>query len=282
MQPGTSQRALCAVVPLALLLAACGPTTPLTGGPTPTPSPEPDLVARLDNLPVGVVRVQQEPGSRRLLAHLDMSGLVPRTAHAVQLRRGTCLQRGGPLLAAFADATSNAAGGMSADVLGPAAPLAGGEYLELHLVGASKLAAGAVPIACADISATAPTAGARMTATPGYKPFGSVSITYTASDRSATLAVSLQALVGRTHHAVEILTGTCTALGQVVQPAGDVSADAGGTVKATLALSGMAGPPPPTGWVVVVRSGAGDAIGTAAQPTAQAQPILCGPFAKAA
>jgi hypothetical protein len=264
-----------------MLLAACGSQGAPSGG-TPRPAPKPDLIARLDNLPQGVARVQQQSGSRRLLAHIDLSGLVPNTAHAVQLRRGACLQRGGPLLASFADATSNATGGMSADVAGPAAPLAGGEYLELHLVGAAQLAAGAVPIACADISTTAPTSGSRMTAPPGFKPFGTISLTYTASNRSGSLGVSLQGLVGGSQHAVQILSGTCSALGPVLHAAGDVTGDSGGTVKARLTVAGLGGPPPVSGWILVVRSGATAAIGTATQPTAQAQPILCGALAKPA
>lgn len=265
----------------AVLLSACGGNGG-SPGPirTPATTPRPDLVAQLDDLPQGVVRLQVEAGSRRLLAHLDVSGLVPSSAHAVQLHRGTCLQRGGALIAAFGDATSNAAGTMSADVSASPAPLGGTEYLELHLVGAAQLAAHAIPLACADIPAGAPTAAARITATPGYKPFGTVTVSYSASSGAAAIDVAVQALVPGTAHAVQILAGTCAAPGALVHDAGDVTADAAGTVRTRLTVAAAGGPPPAAGWIVMVRSGAGAALGTASQPSPQAQPILCGALAK--
>lgn len=283
MQPGTSRRLIGGAASLAVLLAACGGQGTTPGGATPSPkaTPKPDLVARPDNLPQGVVRVQVQ-GSGRLLAHLDATGLVPRTAHAVQLRRGSCLQRGGALLASFGDATSNAAGALNADLGGPAVTLAGGEYLELHLVGAAQLAAGAVPIACADIASAAPSSAVRLTATPGFRAFGTVSLTYDAAARTGKLGVALQAFAGRSVHAVQILSGTCAAPGGLLHAAGDITADAGGTVKTALDLGDVGGPPPASGWIVVVRSGATDAIGTPAVPTPQAQPILCGALTRPA
>jgi hypothetical protein len=153
-------------------------------------------------------------------------------------------------------------------------------YLELHLVGAAALGSAvdpqSIPIACSDISATAPTTAVRVTGTPGYKPFGTVSLTYSGASRSAKLGVTLQAFVGGSVHGLQILSGTCAAPGAVVHTLTDLAADANGTVRSTQTLSGLGAPPPASGWILVVRTGSGDATG------ALTQPLLCGPLSKPA
>lgn len=270
-----------------LLLAACGspPALPLTGaGPTPkaVATPKPDLVARLDDLPQGVVRLHLDPATRHVVAHVDAQGLVPATAHAVQLRRGTCLQRGGVLVTAFADALSGSSGLLNADVratssTGGAIPA--GVHLELYLTAAALLGAQATPLACADIAADSPTAAVGLYPTPGFRPYGTASLVYRAASASASIGVALQELVGSSVHAVQILAGPCAAPGALLHPAGDVVADAGGAVSTTQVVGGLSAAPPRSGWIVVVRYGPTSAIGTAAKPSPQAQPILCGTLA---
>jgi hypothetical protein len=273
---------------LALTLAGCSGGASPGATATATPPPKPDLAAHLDNMPQGIVSLKVDDKTHRITAHLDVNGLAAGTAHAVQLHRGTCLQRGGQLVTGFDDAKSDASGVVAADLRATSASatsIPSGVYVELHLVGAALLGSAAdptsLPIACSDIPAAAPTTAVRIFATPGHKPFGSATLKYDAAGRAANLTVDLQTLASGSVHAVQILGGTCAAPGPVLQAVGDVTADRNGTVHATQVF-GIGTPPPASGWILMIRTGAAAAIGTPAQPTPQAQPLLCGPLSKPA
>jgi hypothetical protein len=262
------------------LLAACGNTTvlPLTNG-----TPKPDLVALLDNMPQGVARLQVDTRLRRIVAHLDVTGIAPSTAHALQLRRGTCLQRGGALVSGFDDARSTSIGAINADVRGTTANTAipSGVHLELHATPNAQTNAQSIPIACMDIPAATPTAPVRVYATPGYKPFGTAQIDYDKTQRAAKLTLALDSLIPSSIHAVQILDGSCAQPGTLLHALGDVAADRNGTAKATQVF-GVATLPPSKGWILMIRTGPASSLGTQQQPTLQAQPLLCGPIAKPA
>jgi hypothetical protein len=282
--PSRGGRAVAFAVP-ALLLAACGGPSGGSPGPSakPAPTAKPDLVAHLDNMPQGTARLEVDARTRRIVAHLAVTGLAPNTAHAVQLHRGSCLQRSGELVTGFADAMSGAGGTMTADVQATssaATAIPSGVYIELHLVGAAALGSAvdpqSIPIACSDISSAAPTTAVRVTGTPGYKPFGTVSLTYSSASRSAKLGLNLQAFVAGSVHGLQILSGTCAAPGAVVHALTDLATDANGTVRSTQTVSGLGVAPPASGWILVVRTGPGAATG------ALTQPLLCGPLSKPA
>ncbi|HXA27560.1 MAG TPA: hypothetical protein VN193_02330 [Candidatus Angelobacter sp.] len=277
------RRGVAALALPSLLLAACSGSGGSPSGPSATPTPStPDVVAHLDNLPQGTARVDVDARTHRLVAHLNVTGLAANVAHAVQLHRGSCLQRGGELVTAFADGVSGAGGALVADLQATSsvATIPAGVYVEIHLVGAAQLGSAvdpqSIPIACSDISATAPAAAVRISGTPGYKPFGAASLSYSSASRSAKLALNLQAFVGGSVHGMQILSGTCAAPGATVHALTDVTTDARGTVTSTQSISGFDVPPPASGWILMIRSGPGAATGP------QAQPLLCGPFAKPA
>jgi len=284
LPPARGRRGAALALP-SLLLAACSGQggSPPGSSATPAAVAKPDLVAHLDNMPQGTARLDVDARTRRIVAHLAVTGLAASTSHAVQLHRGSCLQRGGELVTGFADAVSSAAGTMTADVQATsssAGAIPAGVYIEIHLVGAAQLGSAvdpqSIPIACSDISTAAPTTAVRITGTPGYKPFGTTSLTYSSAGRSAKLALNLQAFVGGSVHALQILSGTCAAPGPLVHALTDVATDPNGTVRSTQTLSGLGAAPPASGWILMIRTGPGAATG------ALTQPLLCGPLSKPA
>lgn len=271
-----------AVVMLGCLVTTCSRATSTLTTPA---TPKPDVVARLDNLPQGLVRLSVNQRTPRISVHLEVTGLAPGVAHAIHLHRGTCLARTADAVASFSDVRSDSKGRIAADTTAIGATSGGipkGVYIDLHLVGDAHLGASggatSIPLACADVADGAATTAVRLFPTPGYKPFGSAALTYAASRRSLDVHLSASSLISGTSHAVVILSGTCVEPGAVIHDVGNLTADAQGNVTTTLTLTGIDAGPPAGGWIVIVRDGSSAEIGASAQPSPLEQPILCGPL----
>ncbi len=257
-----------AVVAVAPILAGLAfATTSMASVPTP-----------LGSMPSGSVTVHRTQGGGLALA-LDVLGLTPGSKHEVALSTGRCnavaggsavhavqAQGTGELQASFQVSRHQSANAGSVSLLlGTPTSSGGGQNPNR-------------PVACVNIPT--PLQGSVQLALRsmlgwGSQLAGSFTVTYDAAAQSLTVDVSARGFVPGSSHAAHIHAGSCQQQGAVLYMLPDLVADASGDIHATRTVTGVASPPPATGWYLNIHLGNSNQILSGGNPTLAFQPLLC-------
>jgi hypothetical protein len=257
-----------AVVVSAAIFAGLAVATPAIAA-VPTP---------LGSMPAGSVTVHRAHGGGLAVA-LDVLGVTPGSAHQVGLSTSPCnaaaggsgvrvvqAAASGELRASFQVAKRKSRNAVSVSLLlGTPGSRGGG-------VNPNR------PIMCANIPQPlrgSPRLALRSSLGWGTHLAGSFTVTYDAAAQTLTVDVSARGFVPGSSHAAHIHQGSCQKQGAVVYMLADLVANTNGTIHATRTVTGVAAPPPASGWYLNIHLGNSNQILSGGKPTLAFQPLLC-------
>lgn len=240
----------------------------------------------LSHVPAGTVRLSWDSTTKHVVAAFDMYGFSPSSSHAVHLHAGSCLNQGN-VVVPFPNLTANSTGAFTGTLTSSTTTPSGipsGTYLNVHLAPSSQLgkpgSLSFTPIACGDVpSGSTSSATVTMGALPqaGQHPSGTATLTYSATAKKLTVAVSVTGLVPGSAHAAHIHLGSCQAQGPVKYPLTTLTAGSSGAAQATTVIPSVTSPPPSSGWYVNLHLGSPSQLFNANKtPSLYFQPIVCG------
>jgi hypothetical protein len=232
----------------------------------------------LKPMPYGTVTFRR--GHRRdLTVRLDMAGLTPGSAHAVQLVRP-----GGAAPVKLSTLTANRVGEADATL---DSTYTGGIPSGSILVIRNGTTSGGVPgEPIAETAARVPSPAVKLTAVEvspkgvGYgTPQGTATVTYNPQARTLTVVVNASGLTPGAH-AAHIHTGSCQSQGPVKYMLMDFLANAHGKiVNEARTVSGVRTPIPPRGWYFNLHEGThSNILSSNGMPTIFFRPLLCSPI----
>jgi hypothetical protein len=232
----------------------------------------------LKPMPYGTVTFSRGHGGH-LTVRLDMAGLTPGSAHAVQLMRPRSATpvSFGTLTAnrvGEADATLNSAhtGGIPSGTMLVIrnGTTSGGVPGEPIAEAAARVPSPAVKITAAEVSPTGVSYGT---------PQGTATITYNPDARTLTVVVNASGLTPGAH-AAHIHTGSCQSQGPVKYMLMDYLANAHGKiVNESRTVSDVKTPIPPSGWYFNLHEGTHtNILSSNGMPTIFFRPLLCSPI----
>ena len=267
----------------ATALAGCAASAP-AGSSSSSSRPSLRLSTLFANLPDGSATISFDRGTQLLSLQISAFGFTPGRAHAIHIHAGSCLARSSRIVAAFPDGTSDAQGALTLSTHALQRTPGGipkGSYLDIHLVASSELGQlpdpTADPIACTDLTAGTASASVRLYPIPGHKPYGTAALTWNGSTHTISVQLTLMSLGAGSRHGVDIRAGTChSGAGEVQLVLQDITADASGTVHASLSAGGVTSPPPTSGWFAVVHLGSTPQQSSGGVAAALTQAALCG------
>src|SRR3984957_700436 len=298
-QPGCGSRimntsthnlmSMTAAAAIAVCVAACGSSsTPSTSTQaTASGAAGPPVVVPLGDQPSGTVMLSWDPQTKNVTAKLQMVGFTPGSSHAMHIHQGSCATQG-DVLVPFPDVTANDGGAIDTTVTSsqpPAAGLAAGTFLNIHLAPAAQMGGpgslGYTPISCADITPAASTAVTMAPPPqPGQHPQGSAKLIYDPAKKTLSVDATASGLVAGSAHAVHIHLGSCDSQGAVKYPLNDLVASPTGSAETTTVIQNVDQAPPASGWYINVHLGSSSQIQQNGQPPLYFQPIICGNVGK--
>jgi hypothetical protein len=249
-----------------------------TGGILATPAVPVVRHLTLKPMPYGTVTFSRGHGGH-LTVRLDMAGLTPGSAHAVQLMRphSATPVSFGTLTAnrvGEADATLNSThtGGIPSGTMLVIrnGTTSGGVPGEPIAEAAARVPSPAVKITAAEVSPTGVRYGT---------PQGTATITYNPDARTLTVVVNASGLTPGAH-AAHIHTGSCQSQGPVKYMLMDYLANAHGKiVNESRTVSDVKTPIPPSGWYFNLHEGTHtNILSSNGMPTIFFRPLLCSPI----
>ena len=229
-------------------------------------------------MPYGTATFSRGRGGH-LTVRLDLAGLTPGSAHAVQLMRPA-----GAAPVSFGILTANRVGEADATLSSThTGGIPGGSILVIR----NGTTSGGVPgEPIAEAAARVPSSALKLTAVEvsptgvGYgTPQGTATITYNPRARTRTVVVNASGLTTGAH-AAHIHTGSCQSQGPVKYMLRDFLANAHGKiVNESRTVSGVRTPIPPSGWYFNLHEGTHANILTGSgAPTIFFRPLLCSPI----
>jgi hypothetical protein len=220
--------------------------------------------------PSGTAALSWDPQSKNITAKLQMAGLAPGGAYAIDIHEGPC-DTIGDVAVSFPEVTADSAGAINTSITS-GQPAPGGLLPHTAL---SMHRDASAPIACADIAA-AVTATTLPMAPAGQPLQGSANLTYDPENKTLIVATSATGLAPGSSHAQNIGLGTCEAQGPAKYPLDDLAALANGTAYQTTVIQNVGQAPPPSGWYLNVYLESSAQVPQNGLPTPDLQPILCG------
>jgi CHRD domain len=232
----------------------------------------------LTPMPYGTVAFSRGRGGH-LTVRLDLAGLTPGSAHAVQLMRPA-----GAAPVSFGTLTANRVGEADATRSSThTGGIPGGSILVIR----NGTTSGGVPgEPIAEAAARVPSPAVKLTAVEisptgvSYgTPQGTATITYNPDARTLTVVVNASGLTPGAH-AAHIHTGSCQNQGPVKYMLMDFLANAHGKiVNESRTVSDVKTPIPPSGWYFNLHEGTHTNILTSSgTPTIFFRPLLCSPI----
>lgn len=244
-------------------------------------------VQRLHSMPTGTVRVWRDLQGM-LQVQLDLYGLTPGSVHSVSIDgpHSTAADPEVRFPAFGADGTGRANATLTA--ITSAGALRHGSRVSFRLGSYAPGSATAYPVAAELIAQSAvlparPPGGVVAVIPRSYGPAGNylgrlhgwAKIAYSAGARTLSVTVTAFGLPPGAH-AAHLHLGSCQDQGGVKYMLMDYVANAGGDiVNQTRTITGIAAPPPPSGWYLNLHLGASNAILAHGRPTPRFRPELC-------
>jgi hypothetical protein len=224
----------------------------------------------LSHRPSGTAALSWDPQSQNINAKLQMVGLAPGGAYAIDIYQGAC-DTIGDVAVPLPEVTADGAGALNASITSTQ-PAPGGllphTALSMHLNGGA-------PISCGEI--TSALTSTTLTMAPLGQPLqGSANLTYEPGNKTLIVATSASGLAPGSAHAQQIGLGTCEAQGPVKYPLNDLVASASGAAYQTTIIQNVDQGPPPSGWYLNVYFGPPAQPLQSGQPTPDLQPVMCG------
>jgi hypothetical protein len=229
----------------------------------------------LEPMPYGTVTFSRGRGGH-LTVRLDLAGLTPGSAHAVQLTRP-----GGAAPVSFGTLTASKVGQADATRSSThTASIPSGSILVIR----NGTTSGGVPgEPIAEAAARVPGSAVKLTTVEvsptgaGYgTPQGTATITYSPDARTLTVVVNASGLTPGPH-AAHIHTGSCQSQGPVKYMLVDFLANAHGKiVNESRTVSDVRTPIPPSGWYFNLHEGThANILTSSGTPTIFFRPLLC-------
>lgn len=231
--------------------------------------------------PIGTVTLAVGAAGR-VVAALDVTGIAPGTAHAIDIQAEGCNVAGAATIK-FPLVTASSTGQLEVTVRS-LQPLSGtvpssGSFV-VHLGPSLTSPVAGLPIACADLaSLSAHHATLQFQAlSDQIGPLrGSATFLYRPSTQTLTVHVQASGLAPFSQHANHIHAGSCAAQGPVLYMLPDLIANAAGEVNEVAMFTGVTSPPPASGWYFNLHLGNSNQIATpSGVPTILFRPLLCG------
>jgi len=229
----------------------------------------------LTAMPYGTVTFSRGRGGH-LTVRLDVAGLTPGSAHAVQLMRP-----GGAAPVSFGTLTANRVGQARATLSSThTGGVPGGSILVIR----NGTTSGGVPgVPIAEAAARVPGPAVKLTAVEVSRagasygtPQGTVTIIYDPDARTLTVVVTASGLTPGAH-AAHIHTGSCQNQGPVKYMLMDFLANTHGKiVNQARTVTGVRTPIPPSGWYFNLHQGThANILTSSGAPTIFFRPLLC-------
>ncbi len=208
--------------------------------------------------------------------HFNAVGFTPGGAHQVDLVQGGCSSkmrmRGGIAIGMI---TADGVGAVDATVGTLTKVMRAHQSILIELGTASMGQDASTVIACASVPAHGETTIVESVTRTGRALSGSARLSYNAADKALTVHVHATGFTPGSYHAAHIHQGSCRAQGAVLYMLHDLRADGQGVIDATRTVTGVASPPPASGWYLNIHMGNSNNILSGGQPTLEFQPRLC-------
>lgn len=243
-----------------VFLAACGTSDTSNTSATATATVVTAATAVMKHTPSGTVQLMWDPGTHKLMVHLALTGLAPRSTHPARISAGSC-KSAGKVVYALTDIKASAIGFANVDttIAGVTGGIpANGWYIDVHNGPAMSSDMQSQMITCADIvNPTASKTSAQNvqatlieSADPDQAVNGTAQLTL--DHNKLTVTLSLKGLAPNTKHAAHIHFGSCASQGRVVYTLGPVEANAAGDANSTTVIANVS-TIPVSGWYVNVH-----------------------------
>ncbi len=229
--------------------------------------------------PVGTVSLAQT-SSGTVRADLDITGLAPGVAHAVDIQSGSC-DALGPAVVNFSPVTADASGRAVASLTSAGSlPRLSQAALMIHLGANVTDPTENLPVACVNLTGWHGSSTNRsvMPLSDQSGPaHGGAVLHYDGATETLTAHVVVSGLAPYSQHAAHLHAGSCATQGPVVLGLPDLVANRWGVADQTATISGVTSAPPASGWYLNVHLGAmSQILGASGQPTVLFQPLACG------
>lgn len=252
-------------------------TTSVTPAATTTPTMAPKASAALTHVPVGSADLAYDLNAHTLKVQYAFTGLAPNSTHPMHVHTGHCVSPG-PMLydlkTITADASGNAASSVSVSNVTTDQP-SSGWYIDVHN-GTGTSTFDQLVLTCANITGLKGPSGQPATGTVEFLEGVGPNMTATGyaqfSDQNGVLLVTVTAagLEPGSSHPLFVRKGTCEQQSNTTfHGLYPLTGDSSGAAKSTTQITGVAGVPSESWYVIAYR-------GTNLDSYIDAAPILCG------